>query len=159
MKYDKKTLFGAGVAVLLLVIAFMFTFRHKKVEAPLPVVDNSIVPASVEQPKVKAPTKKVSVDYTLGFTYAQALAKYSGLNLLQFNDACQVHPRMLALANGSKLMLDNRSTHSEVIKIGDNSYTMDPYSFKIVTLQVEKVPTVYGIDCKNAENVGTLTIE
>ncbi len=158
MKYDKKTLIGAGVAVLLLVIAFAFTLRHKKAEAPLPVVEDFTVSVVIEQPKVRAP-EKFEVDYTLGVTYTQAIVKYKDANLIQFTADCQARPRSLVVANGSTIMLDNRSASAELITIGGRTYSMDPYSFKIVTLTVEHLPAVYSIDCKTAQNVGTLTIE
>jgi hypothetical protein len=85
--------------------------------------------------------------------------KYYDGNILQFDSNCQSHPASLAIANGSQLLLDNRSNNSEVITIGENKYTLDPYGYKVITLNIPKVPEAFTIDCKVAQNVSTLIVE
>ena len=158
MKYDHKTLIGAGIVVILLVIAFVFSFKHKSVEAPLPMPSVSMdVPETPAKPIVHK--KKVAVDMTEGLSYTEAFMKYGKGNFLQFDDNCQSHPVSLSVVNGSKLMLDNRSAKSEVITVGDNSYAMGPFSFKIIIASASSIPTTYTIDCKDAQNVSTLIVE
>ena len=159
MKYDKKTLIGAGIVGLLVVIALVSMLRHKKAEAPMQAPSVIVNMPETKASPVVAHMKKTPSDMTEHMSYAEAFAMYSHGNIIQFDDACQSHPMSLFMTNGSKVMLDNRSTHSETITLGDTSYSMKPFDFKIVTIRIPHVPTTYTIDCKTAQNVTTLTIE
>ncbi len=156
MKYDNKTLIGAAILALVLVVAFIFALKHKKVEQPLDIGQSST--SNMEQPKTAF--HHLGIPVSSNPSYTEAVYKYinSG-NLLQFDNNCQSHPRSLSIANGSTVMLDNRSPDSEVIAIGGNKYPIAPYDFKIVTVSVPKIPTTFTIDCTFAQNVNTLTVE
>ncbi len=156
MKYNKKTLITACILATALIIAFVFSLKNKKVEAPLsvPVVSTP----TIAQPKYFS-RPKVIVENVIMPSYTESFMKYYNGNIIQFANNCQSHPYSLVIANGSKIMLDNRSPNAEVITIGDNKYNLGPYGYQIITLNVPQIPTTFTIDCKFAQNVNTLIIQ
>ncbi|MEK7585779.1 MAG: hypothetical protein AAB477_00895 [Patescibacteria group bacterium] len=157
MKKNKNTLIGAGILALALIIAFVFAVKNKKAEAPLEVPTQSISTIEGQPRRVSRPT--MMSDTVVDASYTETFMKYYDGNILQFDSNCQSHPTSLMIANGSRLLLDNRSNNSEVITIGENKYTLAPYNFQVITLNIPKIPTTFTVDCKVAQNVSTLTVE
>jgi ABC-type anion transport system duplicated permease subunit len=158
MKNQKGLTIGIiSVAVIALIIILFVVFKNKEVEAPV----TSELPAIETKAPVKTrATVKSTAEVKENLSYAEALAKYSSKYRIQFGKDCQAHPAALVVAKGSSIMLDNRGPASEVITIGDNSYQIAGYGFKIVTVtSSSNSPVSYGVDCKNQKNVNTLTVE
>lgn len=153
------------IAVLLVLIVIFVGFKivkGKKVEAP--VVEDTVVistPVEKTQPKKIKVIKEEKPVATVWpeLSYSDEFNKYRNGRLVQFNPDCQVFPTSLAIANGSSIMLDNRSNVQQVITLGDNKYTLAPFDFEIMTLTAPQIPTTYLLDCNERQNVTTLILE
>lgn len=156
--HKKECIIGGAVIIALIIICLAYNFKHKKVIAPV-LENNPVVSTPETVPMQKISNKKSVSTNPETLTYTEAYMKYNHGSILQFDKNCQSHPNNMVITNGSKIMLDNRGDNAEMIKIGDMSYSLDAYGFKIVTVDVSKIPTTYSIDCKFAQNVNTLTIE
>ncbi len=138
----------------------------QQVSATLLIKKNEVTPI------IKAPKQSTKVVYKKRkikpvplikklnrISYTEAFMKYHNGNLIQFTENCQSSPSRMVIANGSDLMLDNRSPNKEVISIANIKYTLDPYGFEIIRLNSPKTPVTNLIDCTVSRNVNTLIIE
>lgn len=161
-KHKKGFIIGGSVLVILLIVGFACKFKHKSVIVPS-LEDRPFLSAPEILPVKKLSVKKAalpSTDSKIGnLTYTEAYAKYHDGAILQFDENCQSYPNNLVIKSGSSLMLDNRGSSAETIKIGDIGYSLDARGFKIIVISVSAIPTTYTIDCKLAQNVNTLTVE
>lgn len=164
MKYikshKKELIITISVLIALSIIGFAFKMKHNR-NAEAPSIPDTVIPDALsvtEKPRVISKKKPITVP-VVEMSYTEAYTKYKDGHVLQFNEQCQAFPKTMSIANKTVLMLDNRSSHDEVIKIGENAYEIPAYGFKIVNLDIEKVPTVFTVDCLKSQNVNTLIVE
>lgn len=161
-KYKKELAISVSVLVVLAIIGFVVKMKHhSNAEAPSTPETGVFNALQVtEQPKTISGKKKVTSPVaTPEISYTEAYTKYKDGHVLQFNEQCQAFPKTMSIANKSVLMLDNRSSHDEVIKIGENAYQIPAYGFKIVNLDIAKIPATFTVDCLKSQNVNTLIVE
>jgi len=88
-----------------------------------------------------------------GLTYDQALATYAG-NRIQFNEKCQAIPGQMALKNGTKIMLDNRSKYDQTVSLEGMKVALPGYSWQVVTIATKsQLPYSFKIDCQSQGGV------
>ena len=175
MKYNRKAVISAIILALALIIAFIFAVKKQKVEAPMNQ-SSSLSKLDISKDLTQSPSTYrgsnlnnnlnqedkatgISLTGVPVLSYTDTFMKFRNNNIIQLSNGCQSRPTSIVVANGSQILLDNRADNSEVITIGDNKYDIDAYGFKVITLDVSKIPSVYTIDCKVAQNVTTLTVE
>ncbi len=90
-------------------------------------------------------------------SYQDALALYSNARI-QINTQCQATPTTVTFKNGSKIMIDNRSSIAHSIKVG-STFSLPAYGFKIVTLSSATLPATWLIDCDTHQNIATISIQ
>lgn len=92
--------------------------------------------------------------------YSAAVKQYEGKRI-QFDMYCQAIPTSLVFKNGTSVMLDNRSGDARTIKIGNTSYYLAGYGWKIVTLSVasSQLPATLWINCGSAVNVSKILLQ
>ncbi|MDE2030812.1 MAG: hypothetical protein KGI58_00930 [Patescibacteria group bacterium] len=173
MKYNRNAVIGAIILAVAIIIAFIFAVKNKKVEAPVDqssglskldiskdLLNNHSIYTSSNLGKATDTTVSTNPDLsTATLTYTNAFMKFRGSNIIQLGDGCQAHPTSIVVPNNSQMLLDNRADNSEVITIGNTKYDLAPYGYKVITLDIPKVPATYTVDCKVAQNVTTLTVE
>ena len=91
-------------------------------------------------------------------SYDMAVQQYSG-HRIQFDMYCQANPVQLSVANGTTVMLDNRSGDARTIRVGGVAYALAGYGWKIVTLSSKTLPATLGLDCGSGRNVGTIIVQ
>ncbi len=169
MKNNKKEIY-IGLAVLvsvIFVVSLISVFKKKKVEAPIAnnELDNLLTASVVPLPSKKVYRKRKTMnvlsemDKLNNISYTEAIMKYNDGHLIQFAENCQSNPYRMVIANGSELMLDNRSSNKEIISIGNTKYNLSPYGFRIIKLNELNVPATNLIDCTISKNVNTLIVE
>ena len=169
-KYKKEILLVAAILVtIIFIISLIFLFKKDKTEEPKPINQNDSTLLETETETESEQEEKVvykkkgavasEVDNLNNLSYTEAFMKYNDGRLIQFAENCQSHPNRMVIANGSEIMLDNRSLNKEIISIGDEKYTLAPYGFKIIKLNLNQIPTTYLIDCTISQNVNTLIVE
>lgn len=159
MKENKKNLIIGGVIVLGLVAAIVVLFSILKDKA---VVVTEVAPEkSGEVSEVFPPKAVVSVKKpVVKDLYAKALAEYSqNGRRIQFNELCQATPFLSTFANGTTIMLDNRSNQDRTIRIGEKIYTVSAYSYELANLLVSTSPTTYYVDCDSQQNPATIIVQ
>ncbi len=157
MKENKKYYIIGGSVLLVLVLVFIgFKIANHKYtdQAIVEMPTEAVVTAPVATPAhvVKKQAPKMA--------YNDALKVYGGGRQIQFDQSC--HVALLAnkvFANGTTVMLDNRASVARLIKIGDKSYKVAPYSYELAKLSASVLPTTYLVDCDSQQNPVTLTVE
>ncbi|MFA5933780.1 MAG: hypothetical protein WC795_00965 [Candidatus Paceibacterota bacterium] len=160
-----KYLLIAGVVIIIGLIAmwgFKKDYRDGKDDAPYDQASTQIEDENIAlegandlSPDV-VPSAKES--------YINALKKYA-TKRIQFgtdsatNRSCFATPNNVTYKNGTKIMLDNRTAISDVIKIGGDTYTVPAYGFRIVTLYSSSMPKTYMVDCNQYQNVLTILLQ
>ncbi len=98
-------------------------------------------------------TLVVSTDVDLALPYTSAYAKYAGRRM-QFDSRCQASPATLTVADGTKVMLDNRGSMTNRVVVGDKAYEISAYNFSFVTLTTG----TYAVSCGSNTNAATITV-
>jgi hypothetical protein len=146
--FNKKYSF-IGLAVVVMLLMFNFLLSEPNNKAP----QNSIITAptaSVVSTKGAVAPKQPS--------YTTLVKQYEGKRI-QFDTNCQAIPSYATYKNKVSIMFDNRSGQTRVIKIGTNSYTFQPFSYKILTLSSSKLPTTLNINCGTSVNVARILLQ
>jgi hypothetical protein len=155
MKENKKGLIIGAVVGLCLVVVIILMFKTRKYEEPtMPIVSEE--KAEVLPEKVVAPVKKpvAKVPYNV------AVVEYTKTGRrIQFNETCQAVPFLSTFANGTTIMIDNRSSKDRAIKIGTTTYNVGAYSYELAKLSVTKSPTTYYVDCDSQQNPATIIVQ
>lgn len=94
-------------------------------------------------------------------SYTNALALYKDNLRIQVSgaDFCQVTPNNVMYKNGTSIMIDNRSSITRNIKIGNTSYSIPGYGFKIVKLSSATLPITLLMDCGTQQNVAKILLQ
>ncbi|MEI6580870.1 MAG: hypothetical protein WCO07_01715 [bacterium] len=162
MKNRKEDIIFIAVLLVLILIFVVFkVVKGNKAEAPAPeIVPTTTTLSNGEMtPKIVVLKKKKTDTVWPELSYSEELNKYRDGRLVQFNANCAVFPATMAIANGSDIMLDNRSKVTQTITIGNNKHVLDPYDFEILKISVPQIPVTYLFDCNDRENVATLIVE
>ncbi len=161
-EYKKEIIISGSVLIaVIIVIGLISLFKKTKVEAPVEG-SVSILTRVEDKPAEVAPRKRKAapvVDELNNISYTEAIMKYREGRLIQFSENCQSSPYRMVIANGSELMLDNRSENKEIISIGNTKHTLAPYGFKVIKVSEPTVPATHLIDCALSQNVNTLIVE
>jgi|GEM_PF-844385 len=99
----------------------------------------------------------VSNDADLALPYTSAFTKYAGRRV-QFDSRCAASPKSTTFANGTKIMLDNRSSVAHRITVGNKAFDIGAYNFTFLTLEAKTSSTTYSVDCADAKGVATITV-
>ncbi len=159
MTENKKNLIIGGVIVLGLVVAIIILFsmiKDKAVVVPEVAPETNGEVSEVVPPKTVVPVKNPVVKDS----YSKALAEYSqNGRRIQFNESCQATPFLSTFANGTTIMLDNRSSQDRTIRIGTKTYNVSAYSYDLAKLSVATSPTTYYVDCDSQQNPATIIVQ
>jgi hypothetical protein len=162
MKNRKEDVIFVAVLLALVLVFILFKVtKGEKAEAPLvdDVPVDQIVPdlKPIKKPIIVKKEKPATIWPEL--SYSEEFARYRDGRLVQFDMNCGVLRSRMAIANGSSMMLDNRSNKEQLITIGDQKFTLTPFDFEIFTIKASEIPTTYLIDCNERQNVATLLVE
>ncbi len=91
-------------------------------------------------------------------SYTQTVVQY-GNQRIQFDMRCQAVPVNGVYANGSSIMLDNRSGDARIITIDGKQYKVAGYGWAVVKLSVSNPPASWLVDCGSARNVSRINIQ
>lgn len=154
MKKRNKKVLAWVVVGILIVVGAILVFA-KKNTAPIDTSDMSQVvePESIED----TTTGSQNVPTAPKLSYGDAVVKYADRRI-QLDKACQAHPNNVTYKNGTSIMIDNRSPQSVKVRLG-GTFTVSPYSFKIVKLGGTTFPTTYLLDCGISQNVATILVQ
>ena len=142
MKNNKNALLFLGIMAVL--IAVIFIFRGFSTTDEAATTDQSGV-TETTKPAAKIPT------------YNQALVLYKDKRI-QLDTTCQASPNVLTFKNNTKIMIDNRSPKTRIVKVG-STMNINPWGFKIVTLYSANLPATWYVDCDGSQNVATILIQ
>lgn len=96
-----------------------------------------------------------------GQSYTAALARY-GTYHIQLNNCASLPPHQ-TYANGSWVMLDNRSAGPMVLSYNGRQYSIGRYGYQVIRLASDTVPYAIKIDCWNgnywANNAAQITLQ
>ncbi len=138
-------------AGILAVIAFLFiVFKSFQgvFKSETPKVEET------EKTEVKETTPKTS---SSSLKYNDALVLYKDKRI-QLDGECRATPSSATFKNGTKIMVDNRSANTRSVKLG-STMSINPWSFKIVTLSANTLPATWLLDCDKSQNVATVLIQ
>jgi hypothetical protein len=158
LKNNLKLIIG-GVA-LAAVAGFSTGHISKKEIAPAvinPIVETpEVVVAPTKEVKSKN-NKLVSVTPVTSDTrgYSELILAYQS-KTLQFGSMCQVRTSNQGYKLGSEILLDNRNKIPVSIKIGQDTYKLDSYGYKVISLNSQGK---FMIDCNDNQNVATITVQ
>lgn len=122
-------------------------------------ISSSPTPTASPAPAGKAPAAKKSTDTAapLG-DYTTLVKQYEGRRI-QFDDRCQPVPLSPTYKSGTSIMLDNRSSQARVVKVGDTSYSLSGFGYRIITLTSTSLPKEYAVSCGSAGKVGQILLQ
>lgn len=161
MKKKEDFIFLAVLLGLILIFIVFKVVKGRKAEAP-ELDTTSLTSLSTDQtapPKLVVIKKKKIPSILPELSYTDEFMRYRDGHLIQFNNECAAFPFSTALANGSGIMLDNRSNKEQLITFGDSKYTLKPYDFETLIIKAPAIPTTYQVDCNERQNVATLIVE
>ena len=139
------------IAVLIIGVVMIF---GKKTVAP---VENP-TDATISEPESTQDTTAGSATVSgSSMKYTDAVAKYVDRRI-QLDKVCQAHPNNVTYKNGTTIMIDNRSPQAARVHLG-SVFTINPYSFKIVTLSSTTFPKTFLVDCGTSQNVATILVQ
>ncbi|MEX2090663.1 MAG: hypothetical protein WD989_00835 [Candidatus Paceibacterota bacterium] len=116
---------------------------------------------SVSVGPTKAPAKVgATASPVAGSTksYTELVKEYDGRRI-QFNQDCAAIPNYITYKNGTSIMIDNRSGDARIVKVGSNSYSLQGYGYRIITLSSNSLPQELFLDCGSAVNVGKILLQ
>lgn len=93
--------------------------------------------------------------------YQELLRQYVG-KVVQFDNQCHGTPGQMVVKKGAKIMLDNRSNITVTVSLDNQTISLAPYYYQIVTVTTSKaLPYDMGIDCKSTKgsNTNTTTVQ
>ena len=91
-------------------------------------------------------------------SYSQLVQQY-GNDRIQFDQNCQAQPKSIVLKNGTKVMLDNRSSQTRSVTVNGTKYQLGAYGYQLITLSSPSIPQTLSLGCDNLVNVGTVQLE
>lgn len=158
MERNKKLWIGIIVVIILLVIFWAMN----KSFAPAPETGRGGAPLFSANPAT-LPTEDISPgSINLNakkptISYEDALAKYSN-TLLYIDEGCKVSPANLTVKNNTDIMIDNRTSAIQVVKVG-MMFPIKANSFKLVKLSSATLPATWLMDCGKMTKVASILIE
>ena len=90
--------------------------------------------------------------------YSDLVNQYQGRRI-EFDERCQMRPADVTFKNGTVVMFDNRSPQAKTIKIGAQSYSLQAYGYRFLTMSSQNLPLSLTVGCDNVPNVGTLLLQ
>ncbi len=169
-----KTAIWTSLAIVSLVAAFL-TFRHtfsykmpafynfvkvsKNVNPIVQIFSNAPdQTASSTLSSTTTPIKLKSKPKPKALSYGDAVNKYTN-SRIQFNSLCQAIPGQVVFANGTTVMLDNRSDSPQKIIITGQTYIVAAYNYDLVTLKQKFIPITLHVGCNRNLNSVEITVE
>ncbi|KKT37583.1 MAG: hypothetical protein UW27_C0014G0004 [Parcubacteria group bacterium GW2011_GWA1_44_13] len=154
---SNKKLIWLVIVVIVLAIVFIGMRKGSTINSGVtPTPNLSATPKASSSPVVKKPPV-VTATPALG-NYSQLVTEYRDRRV-QFNNICQMSPSALTYKNGTKIMLDNRSSESRVVTIDGTPYNFSGYSYRFVTLSSNTLPRTLAVNCGPSINVGVITLQ
>lgn len=90
--------------------------------------------------------------------YSQLVSQYEGRRI-EFDESCQMRPNDATFKNGTVVMFDNRSPQAKTIKIGNQTYSLQAYGYRFLTMNSQTVPLSLKVGCDNVPDVGRLLLQ
>lgn len=120
----------------------------------------SPTPTPSSSPAAKAPVKPKASAAPAGpaKSYTELVKEHTATRI-QFDQYCQAIPTRITFKSGSSVMLDNRSGDARYVKVGDESYYLAGYGYKIITMSASPLPKEIWLSCGSAVNVGKVLLQ
>ena len=90
--------------------------------------------------------------------YSELVNQYVGRRV-EFDERCQMRPADVTFKNGTVVMFDNRSPQAKTIKVGNQSYNLPAYGYRLLTMNSQSVPLSLNVGCDNVPNVGKILLQ
>lgn len=110
------------------------------------------------QPPADSQPSPVSRPSASTSEYTKLVAQYEGRRI-QFGELCQATPNNVTFKNGTSILLDNRADEVRTMQLGNKSYTLAAYGYRVVTLNYSPLPYTITLDCNKQYNVATILIQ
>lgn len=147
------------IVVILVIIGGIALYKHNKSNKEVPLTNEvgKEIPSAPEKTSYRRSitTGPISTAVAVKPDYSTAVSKYTD-RLVQFNDRCQVSPRTQVYKLGTTVMLDNRSNEARSVVISNKTYPLGAYDYTFATLDQKGS---FGVDCGDARNVATITVQ
>ncbi|TSC90938.1 MAG: hypothetical protein G01um10142_188 [Parcubacteria group bacterium Gr01-1014_2] len=157
--FSNKWVVLAVIIVVALVVWNLWEFKGQEKAMQTPQATVSLLPQSGGS-TLGGSTSGGGTSFTQTQiqTYSVAVAQYEGRRI-QFDERCQAEPVEVTYKNGTSIMIDNRSPQEKTIKVGDQSYNLPAYGYRILTLSSSTLPNSLSLNCGNAVNVGRILLQ
>ena len=90
--------------------------------------------------------------------YSDLVNQYEGRRV-EFDERCQMRPNDPTFKNGTVVMFDNRSPQAKTIKIGNQSYSLQAYGYRFLTMNSQNLPLSLNVGCDNVPEVGKILLQ
>ena len=157
-KKNNSNMWIWGIVIVVILIALFFILRSSQTTAPAGAGTTATTTTTTTTTAATLPPSVQDTSGTTGagvgsIAYSDALVKYAG-RIIELDDSCQV-PRQ------DGIMIDNRSASPRTVTVGTQSFTMQPYTFKIIVLPDVATGTIKSIfvGCDDSQNVATIIVQ
>ena len=147
-----------AIAVLVVLIGASWSTRDKN-QAP---TEEEVITTTENTPVIttesigsQTPPPASSTAESKNLSYEEAVATYTNRNI-RFNNACQATPSQQTVAVDTRILLDNNSTETKIIKIADKTYTLRPYHY--ATLKLSTAGT-FLVSCNEVQSAATVVVQ
>ena len=90
--------------------------------------------------------------------YSELVKQYEGRRI-QFDERCQMNPTEATFKNGTVVMFDNRSPQAKTIRVGNQTYSLPAYGYRLLTMNSQNLPLSLQVGCDNVPNVGRILLQ
>ena len=166
-KKNNSNMWIWGIVIVVILIALFFILRSSQTTAPAGAGTTATTTTTTTTTAATLPPSVQDTSGTTGagvgsIAYSDALVKYAG-RIIELDDSCQV-PRqdsVVTYKDNSGIMIDNRSASPRTVTVGTQSFTMQPYTFKIIVLPDVATGTIKSIfvGCDDSQNVATIIVQ
>lgn len=90
--------------------------------------------------------------------YSDLVKQYEGRRV-EFDEMCQMRPNDVTFKNGTVVMFDNRSPQAKTVKISNQSYSLQAYGYRLLTMNSQNLPLSLNVGCDNVPEVGKILLQ
>lgn len=165
----QRKFYWPAIVIVAVAVAFgVYSALVPKAEAPeqltvVPKSSDSDLAQKAEEVKspeeqAKPATVPKAKPASSPLTYDEALKKYAN-SRIQLDKDCNAFPGQMSIANGTEIMLDNRSPEERSVVFDLKTYKISGYGFTVVKTSAKTLPLITYLDCGLKQNVSKITVQ